>query len=215
MYRRPKPWDYHIQKVGVCRRESGGGVGHLERSENLAAERFMTMRHHLHFAGASKRSHCTAQHSVTCPVGARNLAQRAGNVPAQDQVGHLLTIRRMNCVVEPYRLFKSQFSSFWVWTTHQHSNSSSTTDTSPQWNHLLPLRTRKYDARSLKQISKSKRWTLLCIFMTWIRFADFSFRRIYYANNVCMYLWFHFLCVWFFLTVYVRSGAIFIFRKAE
>ena len=29
MYRRPKPWDYHMRKVGVCRRESGGGVGHL------------------------------------------------------------------------------------------------------------------------------------------------------------------------------------------
>ena len=66
-------------------------MGAKERSENLAAEQFMTMRHHLHFAGASKRSHRTAQHSVTCPVGARNPAQRAGNVPAQDPVGHLST----------------------------------------------------------------------------------------------------------------------------
>ena len=125
-------------------------MGAKERSENLAAERFMTTRHHSHFAGASKRSLRTAQHSVTCPVGARNPAQRGGNVPAQDPVGHLLIIGKMNCVVEPYRLFRCQFSSFWVWTTHQHSNSSFTRDTSPQRTHQLLSRTRKYDATGQK-----------------------------------------------------------------
>ena len=40
-------------------------MGAKERSENLAPERFMTMRDHSHFAGASKRSHRTAQPCVT------------------------------------------------------------------------------------------------------------------------------------------------------
>ena len=36
-------------------------MGAKERSENLTAEGFMTMRDHSHFAGASKPSHRTAQ----------------------------------------------------------------------------------------------------------------------------------------------------------
>ena len=41
-------------------------MGAKERSEHLAAERFMTMSDHSHFAGASKRSHrMIAQPSVT------------------------------------------------------------------------------------------------------------------------------------------------------
>ena len=111
-------------------------LGVKERSENLAAKRFMARRHHSHFAGAAehliKCSHRTAQHCVTCPVGARNPAQRGGNVTVEDPVSHLLAIRKMNCIVEPYRLCRGQFSSFWAWTTHQHSNSSSTADTFPR-----------------------------------------------------------------------------------
>ena len=34
MYRRPKLWDYHMRKVGVCRRESGGGVGHFPKMQD-------------------------------------------------------------------------------------------------------------------------------------------------------------------------------------
>ena len=49
---------------------------------------------------------CNICNIVTCPVGARNPARRGGKVPAQDPVGHLLAIQKMNSVVEPYRLSK-------------------------------------------------------------------------------------------------------------
>ena len=77
--------------------------------------------------------------------------------PSRPPTYHTKDELRLNCVVEPYRLFRCQFSSFWVWTTHQHSNRSFTRDASPQRTHQLLSRTRKYDARSLKQILEPKR----------------------------------------------------------
>jgi len=64
-------------------------MGAKERSENLAATCFTTMRRHSHFAGTSTHSHSTAQHSVTCPVGARNLVEGSVSVSAEDSMGHL------------------------------------------------------------------------------------------------------------------------------
>jgi len=111
-------------------------MGAKERSENLAATCFMSMRHHLHFAGASRCSHSTAQHLVTCPLGARNLVQRSINISAQYSVGPATYhTPKMDCDVEHYHLSSGQFSSFWAWTTLQHTspqNSLSTTDTSSQ-----------------------------------------------------------------------------------
>ena len=31
MCRHPKSWDYHMQNISHCRRESGGGVGHVSK----------------------------------------------------------------------------------------------------------------------------------------------------------------------------------------
>ncbi|KIK04756.1 hypothetical protein K443DRAFT_645538, partial [Laccaria amethystina LaAM-08-1] len=47
------------------------------------------------------RSHSTAQHFVTCPVGARNPVLRSVNVSAQDSVAHLPYSKTSSRLVYP------------------------------------------------------------------------------------------------------------------